>query len=138
MAFLEFADFLWETTKPTVVLKDNKSFRQFLQTKAVPPTLWNACDCELQFDFKVAHITGSVNTADEFISRRELNDTEKIRFKIREEIQATPLEVTTSSSDITDEEQFFFTQADNEDESEEQTFHQNKHSRQDANQWVAN
>ena len=32
------------------------------------------------------------------------------------------MEVTTSSSDVADEDQSFFTQADNNDESEEQTF----------------
>ena len=35
-----------------------------------------------------------------------------MRLKIREDIQATPIDVTTSSSDVADEEHFFFTQAD--------------------------
>ena len=30
MAFLEFAHILWETTKPTIVLTDNKSVTRFL------------------------------------------------------------------------------------------------------------
>ena len=46
---------------------------------------------------------------------------EKIRPKIRQEIQTTPIEVTTSSSDVADEENFFFTQTDKEFELEEQT-----------------
>ena len=57
---------------------------------------------------------------------------------MREDIQATPIEVTTSSSDLADEEQFFFAQADNENESEEQTFERKEQSRQNAKQWVAN
>ena len=86
MAFLEFAHILWEGTKPTIVLTDNKSVTRFLQTKAIPPALWNACDYVLQFTFKIAHVAGSVNTAADFLSRLELKVTEKIRLKIRERI----------------------------------------------------
>ena len=108
MAFLEFAHILWEATKPTIVLTDNKSVTRFFQTKAIPPALWNACDYVLQFNFKIAHIAGSVNTAADFLSRLELKVTEKIRLKIREDIHTTPIEV-------------FFTHADEAKESEEQT-----------------
>ena len=119
-AFLEFAHILWETTKTTIVLTDNKSVTRFFQTKAIPPFLWNACDYELQFNFKIAHIAGSVNTAAELLSRLELKVTERIRLKIREDVQTTPIEVTTTSSDVADEEQFFFTKTDDQDETEEQ------------------
>ena len=121
MEFLEFAHILWEATKPTIVLTDNKSVTRFFQTKAIPPALWNACDYVLQFEFKVAHIAGSVKTTADFLSRLELKVTRKIRLKIMEVIQTTPIEVTTSSSDVADEEQFFFTHADDSNESKEQT-----------------
>ena len=121
MAFLEFAHILWEATKPTIVLTDNKSVTRFFQTKAIPPTIWNACDYVLQFNSKIAHNAASVRTAAEFLSRLELKVTEKIRLKVREDIQTTPIEVTTSSSDVADEEQFFFTHPDDSNESEEQT-----------------
>ena len=121
MAFLEFAHLLWETTKPTNVLTDNNSVTSFFETKAIPPVLWNACDYVLQFNFKIAHIAGSVNTASDFLSHLELKVTEKIRLKIWEDMQTTPIEVITSSLGVTDEKQFFITQADNENESEEQT-----------------
>ena len=75
----------------------------------------------LQLYSKVAHTAGSVNTAAEFLSRLELKFTETLRLKIREDIQTTPIEFTTFSQDVADEEQFFFSQADNKDESEEQT-----------------
>ena len=39
MTFLEFAHVLWEATKPTYVLTDNKSVTRFFQTKAIPPSL---------------------------------------------------------------------------------------------------
>ena len=132
MAFLEFAHILWETTKPTIVLTDNKSVTRFFQTKAIPPSLWNACDYVLQFNFKIAHIAGSVNTAADFLSRLELKVTERIRLKIREDVQTTPIEVTTSSSDVADEEQFFFTHTDDQDEAEEQILQRKEQSREKA------
>ena len=105
---------------------------RFFQTKAIPPSLWNACDYVLQFNFKIAHIAGSVNTAADFISRLELKVTERIRLKIREDVQTTPIEVTTSSSDVADEEQFFFTHTDDQDETEEQILQRKEQSREKA------
>ena len=137
-AFLEFAHILWEATKPTIVLTDNKSVTRFFQTKAIPSALWNACDYVLQFNFKIAHIAGSVNTAADFLSRLELKATEKIRLKIREDIHTMPIEVTTSSSDVADEEQIFFTHADDAKESEERTLERKEQSRRNAKQWAAN
>ena len=138
MAYLEFANILWEATKPTIVLTDNKSVTRFFQTKAIPPALWIACDYVLQFNFKTAHIAGSVNPAADFLSTLELKVTEKTRLKIGEYFQKTPIEVTTSSSDVTDEEQLFFTQAANNDGSEEQTLERKEQSRQNAKQLAAN
>ena len=109
----------------------------FFQTKAIPSALWNACDYVLQFNFEIAQIAGSVSTAADFLCRLELNATEKIRLKVRENIQTTPIEVTTSSSDVADEEQFFFTQADKIDQTEEQTLERKEQSRENAKQWVA-
>ena len=121
MTFLEFAHFLWEATKPTIVLTDNKIVTRFFKSKAIPPANWNTCDYVLQFNFKIAHIAGAVNTTADFLSRIERKVTEKILVKIREDIQTTPIEVTTSSSDVADEEQFFFTQADKNYGSDKQT-----------------
>ena len=138
MEFLEFAHILWEATKPTNVLTDNKSVTRFFRTKAIPPSLWNACDYVLQFNFKVAHITGSVNTAADFLSRLELKFTERIRLKIREDVQTTPIEVTTSSSDVADEKQFSFAHTDCQDETEEHILQKKKQSREKAAEWVFN
>ena len=124
--------------KPTIVLTDNKSVTRFFQKKATPPSLWNARDYVLQFNFKIAHIAGSVNTAADFPSRLELKVTEKIHLKIREDVQTTPIEVTKSSSDVADEEEFFFTQADGEDETEEQILQRKEQLRKKATGWVAN
>ena len=137
-AFLEFAHILWKATKLTIVLTDNKFVTRFFQTKAIPPALWKACDYVLQINLKIVHIAGSVNTAADLLSLFELKITEKVRLKIREVIQTTAVEVITSSSDVADEEQFFFTQADKNDESEEQTIEQKEQSRQNAKQWATN
>ena len=90
----------------------------------------------LQFNFKIAHIAGSVNTATGFLSRLEPNVTEKIRLKISEDVQPRPIEVTTSSSDVADEEQFFFTQAGCEDEIKEQTLERREQSRKKSTEWL--
>ena len=138
MAFLEFAHILWETSKPTIVLVDNKSVTRFFQTKAISPSLRKACDYVLQFNFKIAHIADSVNTAADFLSRLELKVTENIHLKIREDVQTTPTEVSTSSSDIADEEQIFFTQPDSQDETEEQIIQRKEQSQKKAAERVVN
>ena len=92
----------------------------------------------LQFNFKIAHIAGSVNTAADFLSRFELKVTERICLKIREDVQTTPIEITTSSSDVADEEKFFFTHTDDQHETEEKILQRKEQSRQKAVEWVAN
>ena len=92
----------------------------------------------LQFNFKIAQIAGSVNTAVDFLSRLELKVREKRRLKIREDIQTTPTKVTTSSYDVADEQQFFFTQADKNDKSEKQTLERKEQPKQNAKHWLAN
>ena len=138
MAFLEFAHILWEASKTTVALTANISITRFLQTKAVPPSLWNACDYELHFNFEAVQIAGSVITSADFLFRLELKVREKIHLKIREAVQTTSFEVTTSSSDVANEDQLFFTQADGEEETGEQILQLNEQSRKKALQWVAN
>ena len=138
MAFLEFAHILWEASQPTIVLTDNKSVTRFSPTKAIPTSLWNACDYVLQFNFKIAHIAGSVNTAADFLSRLRTKVTEKIHIKFREDVQTTPIEVSTSSSDVADEEQFFFRQADAQDETEEQILQRKQQSPEKAAEMVVN
>ena len=90
----------------------------------------------LQFNFKIAHYAGSVNTAADSLSRLDLEITEKIRHKIWEGVATKPIEVTTSSSDVADEKQFFFTRADSEDKTEEQTLERKEQLRKNATQWV--
>ena len=74
-----------------------------------------------QYDFKIVHIAHSVNTAADFISRLDIKVTETIRLKYRKDKQTTPIEVTTSSSNVAGEEKFLSTQSGHEKGLEEQT-----------------
>ena len=136
MAFFEFAHSVG-SNRVTNCLDRQQVSHPFFPNKGNPTSTLEGCDYVLQFNFKKSHIAGSVNTAADFLSRLELKVTEKIRLKIREDIQTTPIEVTTSSSDVADEEQFFFKQADKSDESEEQTLERKERARQNAKQWAA-
>ena len=87
--------------------RNRQSITRFLQIQAIQPALWNAFDYVLQLKYKIAQVTGSVNTASDIFSRLGLKITEKIGLKNRPDVQTTPIEVTTSSSEVADEEQFF-------------------------------
>ena len=100
-----------KTTNPL-----NVSFRQKIFQIFQIQSLWNGWDCFLRLNFKVANIAVSVNTAADFFSRLEFKVMQKIRLKIREVVQTTAIEVKASSRDVVDEELFFFTQTDCEDE----------------------
>ena len=106
-AFLEYSHILWETTLPTLVLKDNRSVTKFFQTKTKPIALWNACDYVLQFKFRIMHVAGSQNTAADFLSRLELTPKGKVQLKLRDDIITAPIEVNLQSTDVADEEQLF-------------------------------
>ena len=107
-AFLEYSHILWETTLPTLVMTDNRSVTRFFQTKAIPPTLWKACDYVLQFNFHIMHVAGTQNTAADFLSRIDLNPKERVEQKIRNDITTQPIQVNLQSTDVADEEQLFF------------------------------
>ena len=111
LAFPEIAHSLWEATKPTIVLTDDKSVTRFFPTEVIPTAFWNACDYVLQLIIKIAHLADSVNTAADFVSRLELKVTEKI-LQIHKDIQTTGIDVTTCSWDVAGEDLFFFTQAE--------------------------
>ena len=89
----------------------------------------------LQFNFKISQIAGLLNTAADFLSRQEMKLTEKIRLEIREDVQTTPIEVTTSSSDVADEKQLFFTQTYGKNETEKQTLKRQEEFRKKATEW---
>ena len=130
-AFLEYSHILWEATLPTLVMTDYRSVTTFFQTKVIPPTLWNACDYILQFNFHIMHVAGTQNTAADILSRIDLNPKERVELKIREDIIIRPIQVNLQSTDVADEEQLFFL-PDETIETEEETFKQKEQARQNA------
>ena len=110
---------------------DNRSVTRFFQTKAIPPTLWNACDYVLQFNFLIMHVAGTQNTAADFLSIIDLNPTERVELKIRNDITIQPIQVNLQSTDVTDEEQFLFL-PDETIETEEEILLQEEQARQTA------
>ena len=53
-----FAHYLWESSKPVIILTDKKSRTRFFQSKRVPPSLWNCLDGVLSFNLTIADIPG--------------------------------------------------------------------------------
>ena len=127
-AFMEYSHILWGSTKPVIVLTDNKSITRFFQTKIIPPALWNACDFVLQFNFTIVHVPGRMNTAADLLSRLDLDPKEKVQLLIRDDIQTTPIEVHIQSSNVAEEEQFYFLPED-EIETEEQIWERKQRAR---------
>ena len=126
-AFKEFGHIFWGTPKPVIILTDNKSVTRFFQTKIIPPPLWNVCDFVIQFNFTIAHIPGKNNTAADYLSRMEMDPTEKLVLKIRADVETQPIEVNVQSAGVSEEEQVFFTEEDNE--TEEQIWERKKQSK---------
>ena len=99
-AFLEYSHILWETTLNALVMTKNRSVTRFFQTKASPPTLWNACDYVPNFNFHIMHVAGTQNTAAGFQSRIDLNPKENVALKIRNDIMIRPIQINLQSTDV--------------------------------------
>ena len=117
-AFKEFGHIFWGAPKPVIIRTDNKAVTRFFQTKIVPPALWNPCDYVIQFNFVIAHIPGAQNTAADYVSCLEADPKDKLVMKIREDVQTLPIEINVQSAGVSQEEQIFYTNDD--DETEEQ------------------
>ena len=85
----------------------------------ITPSLWNACDFVLQFHFKIAHVPGRMNTAANFLFRLDINPKNKVLLQIREDLQTTPIQVNIQSSDIQEEDQFYFLPEDDSETKED-------------------
>ena len=73
----------------------------------IPPVHWNACDYVLQYNFVIAHVVGSMNTATDFLSRTEVDPTGKLEITIGNDIHTKAIEVNIQSSGIVEEEQIY-------------------------------
>ena len=127
-AFKEFGHIFWGTPKPVIILTDNKSVTRFFQTKIIPHTLGNACDYVIQLNFTIAHIPGKNNTAADYLSRLEISPKNKFTLRIREDIPTTPIELHVQSAGVSEKEQIFYTEDD--DEKEEQILQRKQDARE--------
>ena len=117
-AFVEFGHLMWGSTFPVIVFTDNRSVTRFFQAKLIPPALWNACDYVLQYNFVIAHVAFSMNTAADFLSRTEVNPVEKLEMSLRNDIQTKAIEVNIQSSGTVEEEQIYILPDDEVDENQ--------------------
>ena len=62
------------------------------------------------------HVAGSQNTAADFLSRLELTPKGKVQLKLRDDILTSPIEFNLQSSDVADEDYFFFLPDEEESE----------------------
>ena len=81
----------------------------------------------MQFSFNIAHIPGKNNTAADYLSRLEICPKEKLKLRIREDISTTPIELNVQSAGVTEEEQIFYT--DDDEETEEQIWKRKQDAR---------
>ena len=106
-AFSEFGHLMWGSIFPVIVFTDNRSVTRFFQTKIIPPPLWNACDYVLQYNFVIAHVAGAMNTAANFLSRAEVDPTEKLEMNIRNDVATKAIEVNIQSTGVAEEETLY-------------------------------
>ena len=107
---------MWGSVFPVIVFTDNHSVTRFFQTKIIPPPLWNACDYVLQYNFVIAHVAGAMNTrcrSHDFLSRAEVNPTEKLEMNIRNDVTTKAIEVNIQSTGVTGEEPLYILPQDN-------------------------
>ena len=98
---------MWGSTLPAIVFTNNRPVTRLFKAKLIPPAFWNACDYVSQYNFVLAHVAGSMNTAADFLSRTEVNTIGKLELNIRKDIkdiQTKAIEVKYQSSGINEEE----------------------------------
>ena len=134
----EFAHILWKATKPTIVLTDNKSVTGFFSNErnstSTVECIWLFVATLLQKSryFRFGQHCGCVSLQTGNQSHGE-HTSQNL-----EDIQTTLIEVTTTSTDVADEDKIFLTQSDYENESEQQPIERKNLSRLNAEQWTAN
>ena len=72
----------------------------------------------LQYNFVIAHVAGSINTAADILSRTEVNPIEKLEMTIRNDIHTNAIKVNIQSSGIVEEERIYILPDDEVDENQ--------------------
>ena len=98
-AFEAFEHYIWGvTSKPIIVLTDNKSVSRFFQAKRLPTNIWNAVDYVLSFHFMLGHIPGKANAAADYLSRIHVNPGTKFKLKIDTKVPITNIDIQVLSN----------------------------------------
>ena len=98
-AFDTFAHILWGATeKKVLVLTDNKSLARFFHSKTMPAPLWNFLDQLMSFRFILGHFPGRANAAADFLSRLQLNPSEKMRLQLKASIPTYEIEMDVDAN----------------------------------------
>ena len=84
--FDNFAHILWGSTKPVLVLTDNRSLTRFFQAKTIPSSLWTCVDHVLNFNFVLGHIPGKANAAADYLSRIHVHPHTKLELRFNSQI----------------------------------------------------
>ena len=77
------------------------------------------------------HVAGTQNTAPDYLSRIDSNPKERVQLNIGKDITIRPEQVNLQSTDVADEEQFFFLPEETI-ETEEEILLQKEQARQNA------
>ena len=98
-AFEAFEHYFWGvTSKPIIVLTDNKSVSRYFQAKRLPTNIWNAVDYVLSFHFMLDHIPGKANAAADYLSRIHVNPGTKFELKIDTKVPITNIDIQVLSN----------------------------------------
>ena len=98
-AFETFELYIWGvSSKPIIVLTDNKSVTRFFQAKKLPGNLWNSVDYVLSFRFVLGHIPGKANAAADYLSRVHINPNTKLKMKLEDQIPVHNIDIEVLSN----------------------------------------
>ena len=92
-AFDNFANILWGSNKPVLVLTDNCSLTRFFQAKTIPSSLWTCVDHVLNFNFVLGHIPGKANAAADYLSRIHVHPPTKLELRFNSQIPVKNVEL---------------------------------------------
>ena len=87
-----FSHFIWGSSKPVIILTDNRSLTQFFQA-----SVWNFLDRVMAFNIIIAHIPGKENYAADFLSRMQTNPSASLSLKLTDKIPIREIQIDTTA-----------------------------------------
>ena len=92
-----FSHFIWGSSRPVIILTDNRSLTQFFQAKTIPTSVWNFLDRVMAFNIIIAHIPGKENCAADFLSRMQTNPSASLSLKLTDKIPVREIQIDTTA-----------------------------------------